>query len=163
MFNPFYPFTLPLLEALVDRGKVFFVRQDYPRGRPPFAPDHKVSLLITPYTDLTTAEDHFGAIGHDPLRFLYRWEEHAERLRAAATPREGYTVYAPLCRPSWERGITDEMRAGIRRYVAKLGWAPGGGSLVDTAYEVRFGELYIRLRFKKREVKLKFEEIENLR
>ena len=164
MFNPFYPFTLPLLEAFVSRGKLFFVRQTFPRGKDPLDAGTKGHFLITPYDNFTTAQDHFGAIGHDPHRFFYHWNDplQQEKMKTAAAGPEGYKIFASVFRPDWEKGITEKMREKIRRYVGLLGWTPGGNDLVETAYEVRFGELYICLRHKKREVKVKFEEIETL-
>jgi hypothetical protein len=164
MFNPFHPFTIDLLEAYVGAGKRYFVRQRFNRAIN--TNDHGVKgyFLISPYELLTTAQDHLGAIAYDPLCFLYYWEDiaHQERLRLAASMPEGYKIFSPVFRPDWEKGITDRLKGKAKRYVADLGWTPKAGEMVNTNYEVQFGELFIRLTYKGRQVKVKFEEIEML-
>lgn len=164
MFNPFYPLTSDLLQAFVQKGKLFFVRQSMPRAKKLLDEGVKGYFLFTPYDNFTTAQDHFGAIGHDSQRFLYKWQEplHREKLEVAASGLSDYRIYAAVCVPGWEKGITDLLREKIRRYVSRLGWTPKGSDTVETAYEIRFGELYLCLKYKKREAKVKFEEIETL-
>src|SRR6478672_4087267 len=66
MFNPFYPFTTDLLEALVGSGKRFFVRQRFERARIPSDQGIRGYFLVSHYELLTTAQDHLGAIAYDP-------------------------------------------------------------------------------------------------
>lgn len=164
MFNPFHPFTIALLEAYVNAGKRYFVRQRFDRAKTPHDEGIKGCFLISHYELFTTAQDHLGAIAYDPFRFLYDWEDisHREKLRLAASLPEGYRIYSPVFRPDWEKGISDRMKEKARRYVAELGWAPKAGEMVNTNYEVQFGELFVRLSYKGRQVKVKFEEIEKL-
>jgi hypothetical protein len=164
MFNPFHPFTTELLEAFVGAGKRYFVRQCFERARTPFDLGVRGYFLISHYELLTTAQDHFGAIAYDPFRFLYDWQDasHQERLRRAASAPEAYRIYSLVFRPEWENGITDRLKEKTKRYVAELGWTPKAGEMVTTNYEVQFGELFVRLNYKGRQVKVKFEEIEKL-
>ena len=46
--------------------------------------------------------------------------------------------------------------AGIGKDVQKA------GQVVDTAFEAQFGELYLRIKYRGRQAKVKFEEIEKL-
>lgn len=162
MFNPFYPFTAALLQAFAEKGKRWFVRQSFPRGMDPLNKAAKKSFLISPYDNYTTAQDHLGAIAYDPHRFFYDWEDedHRKRLQMAAAGLPEWPVFAPVLRPGWEKGLTEDLRKKIRIYIGNLGWKPGGSEVVETAYEVRFGELYCCLKYKRREVKVKFEAIE---
>ncbi len=164
MFNPFYPFTSPLLQAFIEKGKIFFVRQQFIRGRNKTDEGVKGSFLITAYDNFTTAQDHYGAIAHDPYRFLYDWnrEEDRNKLKIAASEMKEYRVFAAVFKLGWEREINDALREKIRLYISALGWSPAGKDVVDTSYEVRFGELYLCLKYKKREARVKFEEIELL-
>jgi len=164
MFNPFHPFTTELLEALTVSGKRYFVRQRFERARTAADQGIRGHFLVSHYELLTTAQDHFGAIAYDPYRFLYDWQDisHRERLRRAAVPTGDYRIYSPVFRPDWEKSITDHMKEKAKRYVAALGWTPRAGEMVLTNYEVQFGELFVRLSYKGREVKVKFEEIEKL-
>lgn len=164
MFNPFYPLTDQLLDAFIAKGKKYFVRQTFNRGRNPFDEQVKGYFLFTHYDNFTTAQDHYGAIGHDPNRFLYEWgnPEHQQKLRLAASGLKEYKNYAAVLRPDFEKGITDQLKKKIRSYVSnKLGWYPKGSDTMDTNFELQFGELFIRLRYGGRQAKVKFEEIEN--
>ena len=162
--NPFYPFTPPLLQAFVQKGKRYFVRQEYKRGMSPFEPGVKMAFLISPYKEFATAQDHVGAISHDPHRHLYDWEkeEDRERLKKAAAGFSEYRLFSPVFRTDWENGITDRFRMAVRRYIHQLGWSPGGSEVVHTSYEVRFGDIFLCLKYRRREVKVKLEEVEKI-
>ncbi len=166
MFNPFYPFTTELLEGMVSHGKHYFVRQRLNRGM--FVlPGGELSgklYLITHYSNLVTAQDHYGTIAHDPNRFLYDWlhPEHGAKLRKAAELHEEYGVYGAVLRTDWEALITGAMEEKVRAYIASLGWEPKRSDSVIFDFELRFGELYATIRFKKRTVTAKFEDIEKI-
>jgi hypothetical protein len=164
MFNPFYPFTRQLLEAFVAQGKKYFVRQTFHRARDHFDEGVKAYFLFSHYDTLTTAQDHFGAIAHDPNRFLYDWQnlEHQDKLKIAASELPDYKVFASVFKPDWERQVTDRLKEKVRKYVSRLGWTPKPGEMVNTSYELQFGELYVRLKYRERQAKVKFEEIEKL-
>lgn len=164
MFNPFHPFTKELLEALAVSGKRFFVRQRFERARTAADQGIRGYFLVSHYELLTTAQDHFGAIAYDPYRFLYDWQDisHRDRLRRAAASIDEYRIFSPVFRPGWEKGITDRLKEKSRKYIDALGWTPKAGEMVNTNYEVQFGELFVRLSYKGREVKVKFEKIEKL-
>jgi hypothetical protein len=164
MFNPFYPFTAALLDAFVKQGNTYFVRQTFKRGINTLAEDIKGAYLISHYDDLNKAQTHFDALASDPNRFLYDWknEEHQQKLKIAATGPAGYKVYSGVFEKNWERHITERIKKGIRFYVASLGWQPSRSEGLNTGFYQTFGELYIILKCKGREVKVKFEDIETL-
>jgi hypothetical protein len=163
VFNPFYPLTGKLLEAFVAKGKTYFVRQTFNRAKSPLDEGIKGYFLFSHYDNLTTAQDHFGAIRHDPNRFLYDWgnHEHREKLRIAASGLKEYRNYASVLRPDYEKGITDQVKKKIRQYVSdSLGWQIKGSDTLDTNFELQFGELFMRFKHGSRQAKVKFEEIE---
>jgi hypothetical protein len=164
MFNPFCLLTTPLLNSFIRNGKTYFVRQTFNRTKDRFEGNIKASFLFSQYNSLATAQDHFGAIGYDPNRFLYNWDDHLhrERLKIAASQPEGYKIYANVFQKDWERMVTDRMRERVRFYVKGLGWKPERDENVGTNFEVQFGELFIRLKYGNREAKVKFEEIEKI-
>jgi len=164
MFNPFYPFTEQLLNAFIEKGKTFFVRQTFQRAKDHFDEGTKGYFLFSHYDNLVTAQDHFGAIGYDPNRFLYDWSnpDHQEKLKIAASGLKDYKIFAAVTRPGWDKGITNRLQEKVRIYVAKLGWRPKGNETVETNFELQFGELYLRMKYKGREAKIKFEDIEKL-
>ncbi len=164
MFNPFYPFTTSLLEALLQHGKRYFVRQTFRRGVPLLQEGIKGAYLISHYDSLHEAQVHCDALAHDPNRFVYDWSnpEHRERLKIAAGHPAGYNVYSSTFQKDWENQITERIKKSIRLYVTALGWQPSRSEGLHTSFYHTFGELYIKLKFKSREVRVKFEEIENL-
>jgi hypothetical protein len=164
MFNPFYPFTKQLLEGFLKYNKKYFVRQSFERGRNILDESIKEYFLVTHYGNLTTAMDHFGAISHDPRRFLYDWNnpEHREKLLVAASNPNGYKIFASVLKPEYEKGTAKQLKNKLRTYINKIGWYPKRDEGVSSNYELQFGELYIRLKYAGREAKVKFEEIENL-
>lgn len=164
MFNPFQILTSELLEAFVSRGKTYFVRQQFPRGKQSFDTGVKGYFLFSHYDNLTTALDHFGAISYDRTRFLYKWEvaEHRQKLRLAASGLKEYRIYAAVFKTDWEKQNASRMRDKLRMYIKKLGWNPHRDEGVLTNYEIQFGELFIRIKHQGREVKVKFEEVEKM-
>lgn len=148
----------------MKQGKCFFVRQTFKRGFDHFDEGVKGYFIFSHYDNLVTAQDHFGAITHDRNRFLYDWynPDHQERLQKAANMQKEYKVYSAVFKKDWKRGITTKMQQKVREYVSKLGWNPKGGEMVDTAFELRFGELFIVLKYRGRQAKVKFEEIEKI-
>ncbi len=164
MFNPFFPFSMQLLNAFIVQNKKFFVRQTFDRGKNPFDDDIKGYFMVSHYDDKTAAATHFDALKGDPNRFLYNWnnQEHQEKLKIAAGSPKGYKIYSSVFQKDWEKHITDKTKAKIRMYVAGLGWRPSRNDGLTTDFYLTFGEVYIRLKYKGHVEKIKFEEIEKL-
>ena len=164
MFNPFYPFTPELLDAFAENGKRYFVRQSFERGRNLVDENIKEYFLVTHYESLTTAMDHYGAIAYDKRRFLYDWEniEHRKKLKVAASAPEGFKIFAAVLKPGWDRPVDKILKNKIRKYIELIGWYPKRDEGVLTNYELQFGELYIRIKYARREAKVKLKEIEDL-
>lgn len=162
MFNPLTIWDERVLEGLIQGGHRFFVRQDFARGHHPLEDRPQVCLLLCHYTDYFRAREHFDALGTDPFRFLYPWEEpeHRQRLLKAAAGIPGYRVYANLFRTDWERLLTDQLREQIRAYVRTLGWKPSRGVGVEPQFYPHFGEVHVCLKYRGREVRVSFAEIE---
>lgn len=162
MFNPFVILSVPLLEAFVKTGKVYFVRQTFKRGIV-----EGLSLIgafqIFHYPDLPAAQAHYNAIANDGNRYLYDWnkEEDKTRLLKAASQPFGFRVYANVLEKDWERFISKPLKLKIRNYIEnRLGWSPGGSETVAFSIFSQFGDLYAHLRLRGREAKVKLQEIE---
>jgi hypothetical protein len=165
MYNPFYPFTIQLLEGFVAKGKKYFVRQTFDRAFDQFDENIEGYYFFTHYDNLMRAREHFEAIAHDPNRFLYDWDnpEHQERLRKAASNLfKEYKVYAAVAKPNWERGLTNRLEQKVRAHVSRLGWSPKVEDLVETKFEIKYGELMLILKYRNRKTKASFSEIENI-
>jgi len=163
MFNPLAIFDARALEGFVREGNKYFVRQSFPRGMDPFDDNLAGCFLICHYDDYFRAKEHYDALEQDRLRWLYNYDkmEDRGRLEIAASQPEGYRVYSNTFVPDWERHLTDRVKERIRAYVAKLGWKPSRGEGVEPQFYPHFGEVHVCLKFRGREVRVKFEEIEN--
>jgi hypothetical protein len=164
MFNPLAIFSPEALDGFVEKGMRFFVRQDFPRGRRPLEERIKGSFLFSHYENYFRAKEHFDVLAEDPFRFLYEWENpaHREKLRVAASQPEAYRIFANAFVPNWEDHLTDPLREKIRAYVNRLGWKPSRSEGIEPQFYPHFGEMHVCLKFRGREVRVNFAEIENL-
>ena len=105
MFQPFCLLSKELLDAFARSGKKYFVRQAV------LCTGSSKQFMFTHYHDIAFAQEHMGAIEHDPYRYLYQWddEDHRRRLLMAATQPQGYVIWAAVFRKDWERSITAEV------------------------------------------------------
>ncbi|HEY0058902.1 MAG TPA: hypothetical protein VGB56_07185 [Flavisolibacter sp.] len=159
MFNPFCLLSKELLDAFARSGKKYFVRQTFS-----LTPGSNRAFMFTHYPDVAFAQEHLGAIEHDPYRQLYRWddEDHRRRLIIAASQPEGYDIWAALFRKDWERGITVEVEGLVRAYIKSIGWKPARADGVAPQYFLHYGSLYLMLKFGSKQVRVKFEDIQKL-
>ncbi len=163
MINPFAPLSKALLDAIVSRGKKYFVRQSFPRGHDHFDEGINGYFIFTHYSDIAHAQHHMMAIGHDSYKYLYEWDnpEHQQKLYVAASQPAGYKVYSAVFIKDWEK-LVSGTRAKAKDFIeTKVRWRPGRGDNVDISIYARYGELYARLKLRGQEVRVKLEEIEN--
>lgn len=157
MFHPFSPLSKDLLDAFIRSGKKYFVRQAFTLSGK--GPDRE--FMLTHYPDVAFAQEHMGAIEHDPYRQLYRWdvEEHRRRLIIAAGQPSGFAVWAAVFRKDWERGITMEVEGLVRAYIKAIGWKPARADEVTPQYFLHYGSLYLLLKLGSKQVRVKFDDI----
>jgi hypothetical protein len=164
VFNPFAILTPPLLEAFVQSGKRFFVRQQFNRAHDHFHEEVKGYFIITHYAEKGHAEHHYGAISEDAFKFLYDWQDpdHQKKLCIASSQPKGYRIYSSVFNPDWQKHITNRLKQKLRNYVeGKSGWKPTVAETVGFDIYVNYGGLYARLKLRTQEVRVKLEEIEN--
>ena len=166
MFNPFVILTLPLLEAFVKAGKTFFVRQHFVAAGLQHADHIKASFLFSHYAEPGHAQHHYGAIIHDPYKYIYQWEnaEDQNKLITAASQPRGYQVFASVFAENWQKKLNTEWKQKLRRYIEQeVKEKPSAHTPVDFEIYVHYGELYVRFKLRNQEVRVKLEEIENYR
>src|SRR3954467_2064406 len=163
MHNPFPLYSQRLLDALIKAGHKYFVRQAYKRGINHFDSEQKGAFLISHYSDLSKAQQHFDALKDEEKRFLYDIAntEHLEKLKSAAQQPAGYKIYAPLLLQEWKpsRDIAEKIRAYINH---KLRWRPGREETIHTNLFIQFGELFITLKFRGYNEQVPLHDIENI-
>jgi hypothetical protein len=164
MFNPLAPLDEKALESMVAEGYRYFVGQSFHRARDLFEGGAKDHCLFCHYKEWTVAKEHFDAVKHDPNKALYDWEKEGDKktLLAAARGAELYNAYTNTFLPDWENHITDRIKHKIRAYITKQGWKGSREEGVHISFYPHFGEVMVTLRFRRQEVKVKFEEIEKI-
>lgn len=166
MFNPFAPFTIDLLNAFVQAGKKYFVRQTFPRGKSIMEPDLKGSYLYTHYNDAGSAQTHLSIIKDDPHRFLFDWtiEDHKLRLVKAANGMEGYKIYSSMLYDDVDKLVPQKLKSSMMAYLKyKLNWYPSRNDNLQFQFYPQMGELYIEMKFRNKEVRIPVSEIENFK
>lgn len=142
---------------MVAAGHRFFVRQQAFRNR-----RDKRHFLICHYNAYARAKEHFDVLADDPYRRLYCWEEEEDRekLRTAATQPEGFMIYTNTFVPDWEKQLTRPVKEKIKSYLKTLGWKGGKKESITPQFFPYFGEIYVSLRLKSGEVRVRWDEIE---
>lgn len=164
MFNPCYPFTTELLEAMLRKEVVHFVRSTYNRGWDKRDETIKEVLLMSHYHTAKEAERHFNVIRNDPHRFLYdaRNAEQLAKLRIDASQPEGYKVFSKIIEPGKEQKATILFKENTKRYLYKnTQWDLRGRITIYPRLYFQLGELYTRISHDGDEITVKFEDIEN--
>src|SRR5215217_6857148 len=112
MFNPTYPFTKEVLEASVEGGCLYFVRNTYHRLFDHVDENIRGYFLITHYKDYEKANAHLNSIPEDGYRFLYDWnnKEHKTKLYIAASLPEGYKVHSAYFVPDYKDKVTKVLK-----------------------------------------------------
>lgn len=161
MFNPLAIFTPEALQGLTDAGNRYFVRQSFARGMHKHE-NIKWCFIMCHYENYYRAKEHYDVLVNDAYRYLYNWDDPADRkkLHIAASQPEGYRVFANLFQPGWEMQLTPRLKEKIRAYIRKLGWKITGKEGIEPQFYPHFGEVYVSLQHRGREVRVNFEEIE---
>lgn len=163
MYNPLHPFTAPLLDAFVKSGKVYFVRNTFPRAFDHFDEGVKGYFLITHYDDRSKAMAHYDAIGHDKHRYFYEYSNpgHLEKLKVAASQPTGYRIYSAVFVEDWEKHITKELKEKVNRYMYRhTKWKPGRGEKTSLNFYFQFGQLYFSLSYDGDKISGTFDSLE---
>ena len=151
-----------MLATLRKAGNTHFVRQRFARGDVAAEGLAAKGYLFTHYTCAQLAQSHIEAMGSaDPHAFVYDIEvpEHAVRLSRAARGIAGYRFFSPVLSKAWEPGWDIEVK--IRKYIrTKLPWRPAWGEHVRSDVFVRFGEIFITLKFKGQQVSIPVSDID---
>ena len=164
MFNPLFPFTKDVLEALVKEGCHYFVRNNYPNAYDHFNTEIKRSFLITHYTDKAKAEAHYNSTPKDQYRFIYYWNipEHHEKLKVAASQPKEYKIFSTYFYPDYKKKITPILLEKINKYMYRnTNWKPGKGESVGFDIYIQFGSLYATMSYAGEEITVKLADIEN--
>lgn len=164
MYNPYSLLTPQILHAMLKQP-LYFVRQQYERGKDVFFND-RVPLLLTHYghdeADRERAERHMRLLLKDPYRFLYDSNnpEHLEKLTRASLQPDGFRIFINLMPAKWK--ASDNLKMKINQYVrCKLPWWNYSPSdKLKVTLKERYGQLFVALLCRGRQTEVLLDDIE---
>lgn len=157
-------FVPSLLEAFLQKGKLYLVSQTYTSEINPNLNDLRQMLILCHYSDATLAKAHLHAVRTDKYAAIIDLQRpaHRERVLSILQPDSGYLVFAGLVENRKE--LTDradnKYAENLRRYVkANSNWRIGNKA-VKLNLELIFGELYVILKFGDQSLRVRLLDIE---
>ncbi len=159
MFNPLHPFEPRFLEAFRKKGVKAFVKQTYPRGRGIGEQEMDAFILIH-FEELLPASQYYDVVKRDANRALLRLDEPGD-VDTIYELLQSARVFMMLKVKDAEYRAKRSLDKKIRAFLEyKLNWQPGRDDAVRFLLDVQFGEVYAKLIFRSKEIKVKLEEIE---
>jgi hypothetical protein len=151
-----YPFSPALLQAFLDHGIRYFVRNPFSDW--PAAPGVQC-FLMTHYTDLAKANAHAACYTN---AFVYdaHQAQHIARLKKAATHPPGFEILSSTFYPDYQQRISPQLKARVRNWIEKQSnWPVGKKESVNLDFYLQFGALYVHLRFNHEAVKIRLADL----
>ena len=164
MVQPFVEFEKKFIPRLRSLKKIYVVAQSYQRGADLFC-ETQTPLLVSAYDDRGLAEIHLKAIRDDQYACIINLcnQRHFDKFLAMLDTGSPYKIYWSVVKDAarLEKLLTATYADNIRRYIEKhTNWGIGGREKILPSFEVTFGELFVRLKWKSQQQRIKFEEIE---
>ncbi|MBC7865999.1 MAG: hypothetical protein H7X88_00560 [Gloeobacteraceae cyanobacterium ES-bin-316] len=164
MLQPFVKLQQPFIDKLVELKKYYLVAQSYARNDDHFSDTKKQGILLSDYDDEGLAKIHLNAVSHDKYACILdlRKAAHYKKLQAMMLGDQ-YELF--WCIVKSAAALKKKLDAGykgkIRNWIEKnTHWDIKASESVLTQFEVRFGELFLILKWRTQKASLKFEEIE---
>lgn len=166
MLQPFIKLQQAFIDKLMSLQKVYLVTQSYNRHHDHFSDQHKKGILLSDYDDAGLANIHLNAVSHDKYAALLdlRKPAHYQKIQDMMKG-EDYELYWCIVKSAAELKLRLDAgyKGKIRTWVEKnTSWNIKGSDRVLTQFEVRFGELFLILKWRSQKASLNFEEIERL-
>lgn len=166
MLQPFIQLQQPFIDKMIALQKFYLVAQSYNRHHDHFSEHNTQGILLSDYDDVGLATIHLNAVSHDKYAAMLdlRKPAHFKKLQSMMNGQE-YDVYWCIVKSAAE--LKMRLDAGykgkIRSWVDKnTSWNIKASDKVLTQFEVRFGELFLILKWGTQKASLNFEEIERM-
>ncbi len=164
MLQPFVPLQKIFVEKLISLQKFYLVSQSYERHFDHFEEAYKPGLLFTDYDSNGHANMHLNALKHDPYAAILNLQhpQHYQKIMTLIDEDKYRLFWAVVLnaddlKKRLDAGYKEKIRTWIQKNTI---WKIGGSDKVTTAFEVRWGELFLVLRWRTEQVSIKFEVIE---
>lgn len=154
MYNPFYPFTKAVFEALIYKGNRYFVMNKYIDV-----------FIITHYNDLSKAEahynSHFNNYNNNITNSIIYDNENTrnhEKLVDLSNNAIKNKIYSTFFYPSYLNLLNNNYRKKIEQKIRYNNFR--GSPEISIDFYIHFGCLYVKVLSRKQELNFNFEEIE---
>ena len=166
MLQPFEQFKDIYIERLIKLKKVYLVSQTYKRVVEHFDENERINILLTDYDSYQYAQVHFNAVKGDRYSSIINLEkpEHKAKLEEMLNGQK-YQLYWSVVKSAENlaKRLDDKYTDHIKRYIQKnTTWRIARDSKITPKFEVVFGELFITIRYNTQQLRVKFEDIENV-
>lgn len=149
MYNPFYPFTNDVFNALQKKGYRYYVMNGY----------MDISI-ITHYMELSKAEAHYNS--HNDKNDLIIYDSgntgNHNKLIEISNNAIANRIFSTFFYPSYLKFLNDNNRRKIKQRLMNEKIHYGDDINVD--FYVHFGCLYVKVSSKRQELNFNFIEIE---
>lgn len=165
MFQPFLQLNQKYLDGLIRLKKTFLVSQSYKRGTEHFEDGEKTCLLFSDYEKLAEAQLHFNALKQDNFAAIIDLANEAHKMKIESL-FETDSNFKPfwaivLSKKSVEQQLKTRYMDNVRKWIGNnTNWDIKGSDTVNTQMAVTFGEIFLELKWRSRQIKVKFEDIE---
>ena len=176
MYNPFVRFDPRLVDRFKAIKKRYFVVQTFKRGIDLFVEDSKECLLLSHYEDLGLAKGHLNAISKkdengvstDKYVCILDLENpvHYSKLKSMLNPDSKFVLFSSLTVPPQQvrDSLDNLLKENMANYLrTKTTWRIRKDTEINPTLETTFGELFITLKYGRESVRIRLEELENLK
>jgi hypothetical protein len=169
MLQPFEPFKPGYLPRLIQLGRRYLVSQTYHRVREMEADPAccRVNLLFSDYMELGEARLHMNAVKKDRYAAIIDLENaaHLKKIQEMLMVGSGYRMFFAVVHSAKELEslVNRKYKDKLKKYVDKqTDWRISHDAIVKPTIQLSFGELFIILKHRNQQIRIKFEEIEQV-
>ena len=132
------------------KGVKAFVLQTYPRGE---------GYVLIHFENKLAAQQYYDVVKTDAAREMIGLDKTGEERIKQLLQTE--RIYTMLKIKDAEFKVKKLLEKRIRYFIDhQLGWNPGRNDDVQFSLDVQFGEVYAKLKFRAKEIKVKLADIE---
>lgn len=167
MLKPFERFLELYIAEFIKLGKIYLVTQSYGRHESFKNEKEKIGILVSDYSDFGLAKGHYAAVKNAEDNYAYILdltnEKHLGKFKEMIPYNSAYAVYWAAVDniTKLTRQMNKQFKEKIRIYLGKnTNWKIDRDTTINPKLQIIFGELFVVIRFRSEELRVKFEEIE---
>jgi len=167
MIRPFKRFLPMYVDEFIRMDKVYLVAQTYDRHYDSMKEEGKKGILISDYDEPGLAKGHLQAVKNAKDKYAsiinLKNKTHYKIFQDMLNINSPYAIYwaAVESRAVLERHVNHKLKDNMKRYIdANTNWHISRDDGIKPKVSVIFGELFVTLKYRKEELRIKLEVIE---